>query len=296
MVEDFVGFHGRGIMKRLILDRGFLDGAALGRCHSEWGIRVLVPAKRNQDIYHDVVGLAEAGALSFQVREAPPAAASPVPVHRPERVKKREAARQKTLAAQKAAQPAPDPAGLHVRSEVAVVSGLETFSSCPIPLQAIVNREVYGDGHYDYWVLLDTGPVSDPAESRQDYTLRTTIEERHRQLKCFSDLEDFSSRAFNLIVNQVVFVLLTYSLLQWHWLRLGRKELNSKTRTRTLELLRPTATVILIYWQGYVACLTPLEHQELLLTLAEPARKKILAKTRRLRRSLVHQLDQARAP
>ena len=296
MVEDFVGFHGRGIMKRLILDRGFLDGAALGRCHSEWGIRVLVPARRNQDIYHDVTGLAEAGELSFQVREAPPAAASPVPVHRPERVKKREAARQKTLAAQQAAPPAPDPAGLHVRSEVAVVSGLETFSSCPIPLQAIVNREVYGDGHYDYWVLLDTGPVSDPAQSRQDYTLRTTIEERHRQLKCFSDLEDFSSRAFNLIVNQVVFVLLTYSLLQWYWLRIGRKELNSKTRTRALELLRPTSTVILIYWQGYVACLSPLEHQELILTLEEPARKKILAKTRRLRRSLVHQLDQARAP
>ncbi|MGH9339817.1 MAG: hypothetical protein ACRD1R_09575 [Acidobacteriota bacterium] len=257
---------------------------------------MLVPAKRNQDIYHDVVGLAEAGELSFRVREAPPAATSPVPVHRPERVKKREAARQKTWAAQKAAHPAPDPAGLHVRSEVAVVSGLETFSSCPIPLQAIVNREVYGDGHYHYWVLLDTGPVADPAESRHDYTLRTTIEERHRQLKCFSDLEDFSSGAFNLIVNQVVFVLLTYSLLQWYWLRIGRKELNSKTRTRTLELLRPTSTVILIYWQGYVACLTPLEHQELLLTLDEPARKKILAKTRRLRRSLVHQLDQARAP
>lgn len=295
-VEDFVGFHGRGVMKRLIVDRGFLDGAALARCHSEGGIRVLVPARRNQDLYQDVVGPAEAGELSFQVWEAPPAAASPLPVHRPERVKKREAARQKTSAARQAAQPAPDPSGLHLRSEVALVSGLETFSSCPIPLQALVNREVYGDGHYDYRVLLDTGPVSDPARIRRDYALRTTIEERHRQLKGFSDLDDFSSRAFNLIVNQVVFVLLTYSLLQWYGLRLGRKELNSKTRTRTLELLRPTSTVILIYWQGYVACLTPLEHQELLLTLAEPARKKILAKTRRLRRSLVHQLDQARAP
>ena len=32
------------------------------------------------------------------------------------------------------------------------------------------------------------------------------------------------------------------------------------------------------------------------LTLSEPARKKILAKTRRLRRSLAHQLDHARPP
>ena len=90
--------------------------------------------------------------------------------------------------------------------------------------------------------------------------------------------------------------MLTYSLLQWFLLRIGRKELNPKTRTRTLELLRPTLTVIVIYYQNYMAFLTPLQHQELVLTLSEPARKKILAKTRRLRRSLAHALDHARPP
>jgi hypothetical protein len=52
----------------------------------------------------------------------------------------------------------------------------------------------------------------------------------------------------------------------------------------------------LIYYQNYVARLDPLAYQELLLTLSETARPKILAKTRRLRRGLVHQLDHARAP
>jgi hypothetical protein len=55
-------------------------------------------------------------------------------------------------------------------------------------------------------------------------------------------------------------------------------------------------SVILIFYQGYVARLAPLEYQELLLTLKEQARLKILAKTRRLRRGLSHQLDPARAP
>jgi hypothetical protein len=158
----------------------------------------------------------------------------------------------------------------------------------------IVNREVYGDGHQEYWVLLDTAPVANPGQVRQEYTLRTAIEERHRQLKCFSDLEAFTSRAFSLIVHQVVFVLLTYSLLQWFLLRIGRKELNPRTRTRTLELLRPSITVIVIYYQNYVAYLSPLQHQELVLTLGEVARKKILAKTRRLRRSLAQQLQHPR--
>jgi hypothetical protein len=65
---------------------------------------------------------------------------------------------------------------------------------------------------------------------------------------------------------------------------------------RALDQLRPTMTVIVIFYQGYVAQLAPLEYQELLLTREEAARRKILAKTRRLRRGLAHQLDHARSP
>ena len=297
LVEEFVMAHGRGLMKRLILDRGFLDGAQIGRCKREFGIDLLIPVRRNMEIYQDAVGLAQAGQLSFQPWAPSGSSSQPIPVHRSERIKKREETRQKTLAQHKAQ--APDPKALstqRVRSEVAAVNGLETFSTCPVPLNALVNREVYADGHVEYWVLIDTAPIPDPGRTRQEYGLRPMIEERHRQLKCFSDLESFTSRSFPLIVNQVVFVLLTYSLLQWFLLRIGRKELNPKTRTRTLELLRPTLTVIVIYYQNYMAFLTPLQHQELVLTLSEPARKKILAKTRRLRRSLAHQLDHARPP
>jgi hypothetical protein len=299
LVEAFVEHHGRGVMKRLILDRGFLDGAQIGRCKQEWGINVLIPARQNMEIFQDVLGLAEAGELSFEPWVPPVSSSKPIPLHRPEWIQKREEARQRTLARKKAQVPPPDcpePSKVRVRSEVAAVSRVETFSSCPIPLNVLVNRETHADGHVDYWMLLDTAPIREPAHTREEYGLRTTIEERHRQLKCFSDLESFPSRAFSLVVHQVVFVLLTYSLLQWFLLRIGRKELNPKTRTRTLDLLRPTLTVIVIYYQNYMAFLSPLQHQELVLTLSESARKKILAKTRRLRRGLAHALDYARPP
>jgi hypothetical protein len=299
LVEGFVEHHGRGVMKRLILDRGFLDGAQIGRCKQEWGINVLIPARSNMEIVQDVLGLAQAGELSFQPWVPPVSSSKPIPVHRPPSIQNREEARQRTLARKKAQTPPPDPpdpSKVRVRSEIAAVSRVETFSSCPIPLDVLVNREIYADGHTDYWVLLDTAAIPKPAHTRQEYGLRTSIEERHRQLKCFSDLESFPSRAFSLVVHQVVFVLLTYSLLQWFLLRIGRKELNAKTRTRTLELLRPALTVIILYYQNYMAFLTPLQHQELVLTLSESARKKILAKTRRLRRSLAHALDHARPP
>jgi hypothetical protein len=183
-----------------------------------------------------------------------------------------------------------------VRSEVAAVADLKTFTRCPVPLHAVVNRESWSDGHAEYWVLLDTTPIPDALRTRQEYALRTSIEERHRQLKCFADLAKFSSRAFSLVVNQVVFVLLTHSLLQWYWQRQGRADLPRRTLPRALAQLRPTLTVILLYYRNYVARLSPLQYQEVLLTLKESARQKILAKTRRLRRGLAHQLDHARSP
>lgn len=297
LVEQFVEFHGKGIMKKLILDRGFLDGPAIGRCKKELGIHVLIPARRSMDIYVDVVGLATGGGVDFKTWESSAISSKAIPIHRPEHIRKREEARQRTLAKRKAEsrfqQEKPNPKAL-LRSEVAVVHALETFSTCPVPLDAVVNKEVYADGSEDYWALLSTEPIADPALGRQDYALRTRIEERHRQLKCFSDLEAFTSRSFNIIVNQVVFVLLTYSLLQWRLLRIGRKELNAKTRTRVMDMLRPTTTVILIFYRNYAAYLSPLEHQELVLTLDEHARKKILAKTRGLRRNLDNQLRNPR--
>lgn len=303
LVEEFVRYHGLGVMKRLILDRGFLDGAKIGRCKKELGIEVLIPVRKDMDVYHDVVGMAEGGLLSWEAVPAPVPAVRGVPLHRPERIRKREEARQRTLAKKKAAAaqeanatgatPAPVQ---YLRSEVATVEDLQTFTTCPVPLHAVVNREIYSDGRQEYWVLLDTARISNALETRDQYRLRTSIEERHRQLKCFSDLERFSSRAFSLVVNQVVFVLLVYSLLQWYWLRIGRPELQSRSQPHALAQLRPTLTVILIYYQNYVARLSPLHYQELLLTLSETARRKILSKTRRLRRGLAHQLDHARAP
>ena len=301
LVEAFVEYHGRGVLKRLILDRGFVDGKKIGHCKRDLGIDVLIPARQDMDIYQDVVGLAKGGLLTFQVLPTPAPARRAAPVHRPERLRKREEARQRKLAQRKAqATQKPQAAGelavRRLRSEVAAVADLKTFTSCPVPIHAAVNREISSDGHAEYWVLLDTAPIPDARRARQEYALRTSIEERHRQLKCFSALEKFSSRAFPLVVNQVVFVLLMYSLLQWYWQRRGRADLLRRTRPQALAQLRPTLTVILLYHGNYVARLSPLEYQELLLTLKASARRKILAKTRRLRRGLAHQLDHARSP
>jgi IS4 transposase len=89
----------------------------------------------------------------------------------------------------------------------------------------MATRETYADGHQKTWLLIDTKALEDPTEASKEYHLRTTIEERYRQLKCFIDLSKFTARAFAMVINQVVFIMLSYNLLQLHLLRQKRKEL-----------------------------------------------------------------------
>ena len=300
LVEEFVAAVGAGVLRRLLLDRGVLDGAQIGHCKQAHGIDGLIPVRKNMAVYQDALGLLRLPGVVFApYRPPPPPVVAPRMRPVPERVRRREVKRQQTLRARQATRPPPPPAETLVRAEVAGIDGFRSWESCPVPLTVIVSREVYGDGRADVWMLLDTKPLGAagrPAARRDEYHLRTTIEEGHRQLKCFWDLTRFPSRAFALVVNQVVFVALAYTLLQLYLRRAGRAELNRQTRPRVRDQLLPSAAVILIYCQQRFATLTPLEYTELLLTLAEPARRKILRKTRRLRRELLHALPNPRPP
>ena len=60
------------------------------------------------------------------------------------------------------ASPTGTPPPEQARSEVAAVMELRTLSTCPVPLHAVVNREVDRDGHREHWVLLDTALSPSP--------------------------------------------------------------------------------------------------------------------------------------
>jgi hypothetical protein len=298
LVDDFMEAVGRGTMKRLILDRGFLDGKQIGRCKQDYGIDVLIPLKKNMDVYKDVLGLMRGDRVHFQPYT--------VPVHmppvdsRPRRVpaaiRRREKKRQETLNRRKENEPPPPPDKTVVRIEIAAVGDFRSWSSCPVPLSVIINKEIFADGHEEIWMLVDTKVVKNAAACRDEYRLRTGIEERHRQLKCFLDLTAFTSRAFSLVVNQVIFVALAYSLLQLYLRRIGRPELNRRTTPHIRRQLMPTNSIIILYYQNRFALLSALQYTSLVLNLSEKARKKVLAKTQQLERDLAQELALARAP
>ncbi len=296
LVNQFVEVVGIGVMKRLILDRGFLDGEAISICKKHYGIDILIPARRTMDIYEDAMALFREPDIDWVCCKNPVVEVKEPARPRPKVIVKREKRRQEQLQELKPQKPAPPPQEAIVNREAAVIGEFPSWSSCTVPLSVVANREHYADGHKETWLLIDTKDVQGPRGARQEYHLRTAIEERYRQLKCFIDLTNFTSCAFSMVVNQVVFIMLSYNLLQLYLLRQGRKELNKKTLPRIRHQLLPSDNHIIVYWQNYYGLFRPFELVEFLVTLGEEARTKIAAKCRRLRRELNGAMKNPRPP
>lgn len=287
MVDQFVEAVGKGVMKRLILDRGFLDGEKISHCKKDHGIDVLIPVRSNMDIFKDAEALFQLPEVDWtplEQADSKPKQEPARPRRRPQAVAKREKARQETLdrLAQEQAPPSADE--VVVKTQVAAIGDFTSWSSCTVPLTVVANRDYYADGHEKTWYLLDTKQACQARDSRQDYALRTCIEERYRQLKCFSDLAGFTSRAFSLITNQVIFTLFAYSLLQLFLFRQGKQRLNNKPIPKVRQQLLPSSHHIIVYFQNYYGLFGQLEFMELMtIGLNDEARKKIGDKSRRLR-------------
>jgi hypothetical protein len=283
LIDTFIGAVGRGVMKVLVVDRGLIDGPQMGRLKTEYGVDTVIPIRKNMDLLEDVRGIVKLGVSWEEYRPARREPLQPTRSKHPT-AEKRERKRQQTLAKKRAKaqrQHPPDPSEVLERTLITKIPALTSWSDCPLPLTGVYSKDCYADGHEKDWLLVTTNPRSTATEVRDDYRLRTDIEERHRQVKCFWDLTRFHSTAWNLIVSQTVFVALTYSLLQLHLLRQGHQELNRRTLPTTRRLL-PDGDRVIIYRQQCFAFFTLLEHTELTLSLEEKARRKALAKTRRL--------------
>src|SRR6266566_1983449 len=304
LVDGFVKAVDRGWMKILMVDRGLIDGPNIGRLKRDYRVDTVVPLKKNMNAYQDMLGLTRLKDFPWEPYQ-PPSATRRDQTDRPKHptLVKRELKRQQTLAKKKVIayglahaglpppQPLPPP-----RTLLGMARGVTSWTDCPVPLTVVINREIDGDGTVEDWVLATTSATFSAAQIRSNYTLRTAIEERHRQYKCFWDLARMPSRKFSLVVCQVLFVLLAYTLLQGHLFLRQRQEMNPRTRRRLLQLLNPTLEVVAVYYQQRFCLLSLGEFATILLELEEEARAKLLPKMKQIRRDVYHLLQNARPP
>ncbi len=292
LVERFVRQVGPGVMKKLILDRGFIDGPRIAYVKTVLEVDVLIALKKNMDLWTDAWRLSQTLAWQPQVLPTPAPAA---PLKRPLVIEKRERKRQQTLAGQRAQAPPPDPATVIQSRALCPIKGFK-WGQAPVPLHVVVMRETYADGHQQGWALMSTEDFADPQQPARDYARRPTIEERHRQLKCFYDLTDFHSRRFNAVVAQVLFVLLSYTLRQWQLWRSGHEELAGAHPQQIQRRLNLEDQSVVIYHRHAYAQLPLVSFTREVLELEPPARLKALAQIRRLEKGFLTPLQNLPPP
>lgn len=304
LVEEVVRAVRQGVIKVLIVDRGLIDGERMGHLKQKLAIDTIVPLRSNMDLYADAIGLTRLRGFTWEPYvppEATPPEATASP--RPAAVEKREAKRQRTLAVRKAeataaAAPVSTPTGgtLPPPTLLGLGRGLLSWSQCPVPLTAVVNRERDEHGRTHDWVLVCTTDRFTAAQIRSTYQLRPAIEERHRQYKCFWDLTRMHSCAFSLVINQALMVLLAYTLVQAHLVLRQRQSLTQGVWERAWQLLSPTLEVVAVYYRQRFCLLTLAEFGRILLDIAEPVRGKLREKLRRIEREQYSLLETARSP
>ena len=285
LVEQFVQRVGPGVIKWLILDRAFIDGARISRCKQAWGIDVVLPIRKDLDLWTDAWALAQR--QSWTRLETPPAPPQPIPPTRPESLRRREAKRQQTLAQRKQALPPPPAQERYTHTEYCWIGGFSSWTAATVPLAVLCLRDYYADGHHQDWALTSTCAAAQPLKLLGYYRQRTAIEERHRQLKCFYDLNDFRSRSFNAIAAQVLMVLLTYTLRQWQLWKFLQEALAHLTPEVLAQQLRLLQQWIVIYWGLSYTQLPVVSFTRQAIQLQGAAREKALRKLDVLEQALL---------
>lgn len=292
LLEKFVNTVGRGVIKKLLLDRAFLDGERISHWKQDLAVDLIIPIKKNMDLWTDAWAL---GATeTWREHRLPSPVPPPPPPQRPEHLIRREAKRQLTLAQRKAQTPAP--AATLTSVHVCAIKDFNSWSSATVPLHVALFREAYTDGSDDAWALLTTGELGDGWPLRQDYHRRTDIEERHRQLKCFYDLTDFRSRSFDAIAAQVVMILLSYTLRQWQLWQMLQEQLADRTPDTMRFRLATRREYVVIYHQHAYTQMPLVRFSRELLQLDDAARGKALSKVQHLEQSMLEPVDLWRPP
>lgn len=239
LVTDFVNAVGKAVMKLLIVDRGYISGSFISYVKSELKSDILIPLKSNMDALKDPEEIVKAFKYKWTRYD--------------------EYERHGTMYVE----------------DVVVVNDVEVWKECSVPLSVSIMRITGSDGSIKYWGLAATFKPRDAREAFELYELRSEIEERHRQLKTFWEINKFSSPHESLIEAHVMMVLLTYSLIE---LYLNKKHLN-ELANKTISSLKSEEQLginsVIVYSKRYFAVFDLNDYTEIIVDLQEEARLRL---------------------
>lgn len=282
MVERFMGAVGRGVMKKLIHDRGFTDGKTTATLKLRYGIDSVLAFKKTMHVYQEAWALAEADGKPWHIWW-PVEVKRPEPPQRPEGIRRQEAKRQETLGRLRQQGKIPERVRT-LRVEMKRIPEIRIWDACEVPIDAVACRKYLSNGKVYEFVLGTTERGEHPEAVWNDYGVRQEVEEGHRQSYCFWDMTAFRSPRFALVVNQVVMTLLAQSLFQVWLHKTEQEELSRMSRDRVWEMLLPQGRRIAAYVKNRVAFVDALEYSGWLVAVEDGARRRLVGQLRRIAR------------
>ncbi len=241
LVDGFIDKFGKGIIKWIIADRGFIDGEMITRFKKDYHIDTLIPLKKNMDIFIDALGIASSKEVKWELYYE-----------------------------------GKDYEGNFIREEITAVEDLTTWESCEAPLYVALMRKKDAKGKVIHqWGLASTHVFENPAQAFDMYHKRTQIEERHKQLKLCWLLYKFTSPEFSLVMMHVVFTIMVYSHIQMYLMRKQLQDLANKTIDTLRQEERLGKDAVIVYAKGNFTTFDVDELCEILLTLEGAPRQRL---------------------
>jgi hypothetical protein len=217
LVNGFIAAVGTGVMRLLIVDRGFIQGAFITMVKRDAKSDVLFPLRKDMDMYQRAV----------------------IAVESPQ------------WTGSWASYRSYEKDGIRYTEEVATVKNLGLWDECEVPLHLSIMRTTDSRGAVTYWVLASTFEFKSAKEAFEHYEIRTCIEEDHRKFKRFWNISAFTSPNESLVESQVLFTLLTYSLVQLHLVKTHLADLTNKTIDTLKRDERAGTDAVIIYHGKY---------------------------------------------
>ena len=245
LVEGFL--KNGGYIDTLLLDRGYIDGPTLSHYKRDFKINWVIPLRSNMAAYDDAVGLCRRKDVKWTDYKTE----------------------------------TDDSGFISKKEEVTSFFDIGTWENLTVPLHISVKRQTdYVKGKVTYFVLAHSKKYKYPAEAFDLYKVRTAIEERHRQLKCFWDLTKFPSPSYSLVVTQIVFKLICYSLMQLYLYRSDMGSLARKTISTITKKEMAGECVVILYSGSSYGVFDLDEYSLILMNLEEDCKKRLTGKIR----------------
>ena len=256
LVDQFISEIGKGVIKLLIMDKEFIDGAMISRFKKSHGIDCLVPLKSNMHALLDALGISKIEKLNWMTYEE---------------VK--------------------DESGKVIEvEEVAGVGAVESWDRCEVPLYVVLVRTRKADGNSEVWALASTKEYKDRRLARDLYKGRMQIEERIDQVKNCWWVGCFTTPNFNADVVHVFFVLLVYTLIQLYLKATHNEEFAPQTIETLKQEERLGKDAVIVYAEKSFAVFDVDEYTDIILHLKGKAHERMCRWIKKFRR------DKIRAP